>query len=178
MLSTFAFGEAPFCVDDASISVVQNVDGTAAISFGASATALKLLVLSGAASVTVTTTSASDRIRLVSAAASTAVTAANAFSRMRGVDASVEIVTTVNGQAVGVFVTSGGVSFALNQVCLAQILGDAWTEVAEGTETWADQTASGTWGTQSKGIGTWTDISENSVTWTGVNDGGEEWLVQ
>ena len=139
MLSTFAFGEAPFCVDDASISVVQNVDGTAAISFGASATALKLLVaLSGAASVTVTTTSASDRIRLVSAAASTAVTAANAFSRIRGMDASVEVVTTVDGQAVGVFVTSGGVSFALNQVCLAQILGDAWTEVAEGTETWTD----------------------------------------
>ena len=43
MLSTFAFGEAPFCVDDASISVVQNVDGTAAISFGASATASKAI---------------------------------------------------------------------------------------------------------------------------------------
>ena len=74
-------------------------------------------------------------------------------------DASVEVVTTVDGQAVGVFVTSGGVSFALNQVCLAQILGDAWTEVAEGTETW-------------------TDISESAVTWTVVNDGGEEWLRQ
>ena len=114
---------------------------SASVTGAASVSAIAVFIarMSGAASLSVTTTSASDRIRLVSAAASTAVTATNAFSRIRGMDASVEVVTTVDGQAVGVFVTSGGVSFALNQVCLAQILGDAWTVVDEGTETWADQ---------------------------------------
>ena len=68
-----------------------------------------------------------------------------------------EVVTTVDGQAVGVFVTSGGVSFALNQVCLANILGDAWTIVPEGSETWS---------IISQGSETWTPVSAGSETWS------------
>ena len=186
MIGTFAFGEAPFCVDDATLFVVQNVDGTATISVGASATALrfrfvsgsadisttavgialKMLFVSGAASVTVTATSASDRIRLVS----TAVTAASAFSRIRGLDATAQIVTTATGDFVGIFVVAGAVNIALNQSTVANILGDAWTIVPEGSETWTIQPSSGSWSVQAEGSETWSIVPVGNETWTPVNN--------
>ena len=93
-------------------------------------------------------------------------------------DASVEVVTTVDGQAVGVFVTSGNVSFALNQVCLANILGDAWTIVPEGSETWTIQPSSGSWSVQAEGSETWSIVPEGSETWTPVSAGSETWSNQ
>jgi|TARA_Y100000033_G_scaffold12325_1_gene11446 hypothetical protein len=94
-------------------------------------------------------------------------------------DVSVEVVTTVDGQAVGVFVTSGNVSFALNQVCLAKILGDAWTVVDEGTETWADiADGTETWITQSEGSEAWQTISSGGETWSNVSEGAESWRPQ
>tara|TARA_S200002703_G_C3795692_1_gene245672 strand:- start:1357 stop:1644 length:288 start_codon:yes stop_codon:yes gene_type:complete len=94
-------------------------------------------------------------------------------------DASVEVVTTVDGQAVGVFVTSGNVSFAVNQVCLANILGDAWTEVADGTETWADiADGTETWVTQAEGGEAWQDVSSDGEIWSNVSEGTESWRPQ
>ena len=153
---------------DASVSGVASVSAVAAF----------IARMSGAASLAVTVTSDADRIRLFDGTADASVSAVNAFSRIRGMDATADVVISASGEIIGVFVMSGDVSFAINQETLANVLGDAWTDVAEGTETWADQTATGTWVTQSEGAETWTDVAENSVTWTVVNDGGEEWLRQ
>ena len=83
---------------------------SASVTGAASVSAIAVFIarMSGAASLSVTTTSASDRIRERNARFG-----CHSHKRLlthRGMDASVEVVTTVDGQAVGVFVTSGGVS--------------------------------------------------------------------
>ena len=94
-------------------------------------------------------------------------------------DASAEVVTTASGEIIGVFVMTGDVSFAVNQETLANVLGDAWANVAEGTETWADVAdGSEVWAEQAEGSETWQDVSSDGEIWSNVSKGSESWRPQ
>lgn len=196
VIGEFAFGEAPFAADNAGIA--RAVIGTgdtaltstsavirlrlvnASVSGAASVSAVAAFIarMSGAASIAVTVTSGADRIRLLDGAAAASVSAVNAFSRIRGMNAAVEVVTTASGQIIGVFVMSGNLVFRINQETLANVLGDAWTVVPEGSETWAIQPSSGSWSVQAEGSETWSIVPEGSETWTPVSAGSETWSNQ
>ena len=125
-----------------------------------------------------TVTSDADRIRLLNGSAAASVSAVNAFSRIRGMNANVEVVTSASGEIIAVFVMSGDLVFRVTQETLANVLGDAWTVVPEGSETWAVQSSSGSWAVQTEGSETWSIVAEGSETWTPVSAGNETWSKQ
>jgi hypothetical protein len=94
-------------------------------------------------------------------------------------DASVEVVASASGEIIAVFVMSGDIVFRVTQETLANILGDAWTEIVDGTEAWVE-IADGTdaWATQAEGSETWQTVSSGGETWGNVLEGTESWRPQ
>lgn len=108
-----------------------------------------------------------------------AATSSGSFDRIRGLDASVALETSANGVYKVVFLTDGSaaVSFTTSSgnsvtysvtaspsmefsaTMAAEVLGEDWTEVDDGTETWTIETV-------------------GSEVWTVTTDGTEIWNRQ
>jgi hypothetical protein len=63
------------------------------------------------------------------------------------------------GASVGVFVMSGSADASMSATMRGKVLGEDWSEVADGTETW-------------------TDIAAGSEVWSQVSVGSEVWHQQ
>ena len=158
-----------------TFSISGNVTGAASVQ----AIAAFIASYSAAPALSATSVGVSTRIRGMDAVAPLEASANGTYKVVFLVDGSAAIVATSQAGSSVIYSFGASSTATASAIMVGEILGEKWSFVDEGTETWTDYSiVSDTWTNSVTGGETWTDAVIGSEVWTNATDGTEEWNRQ
>lgn len=158
---------------------IRPYDGEAIGAASVAAQAAFIAHMTASGSLVVTSTSDSNRLQHYTASAGLTVTSTGEPKAVLSDSASVDLSVSVTSENSVIFVIVGAETFSIAVDAIGEILGEKWSLVEDGTESWTDSSLdSSTWSDVSVESETWTEVAYGSETWAEVTDGTEIWHRQ
>ena len=155
----------------------QDGEAIGAASVAAQCAFIAHMTASGA--LVVTSTAQPQRLQHYTASVDVLATSTADAFRLQHDSGAVDVsISATSGTSV-IFVIVGASTFDVAVEAIGEILGEKWSFVDEGAETWTDYSiVSDTWTNSVTGSETWTDAELGSEVWTDTTDGTEIWYRQ